>query len=257
MSDVSPLESKSCAHCILPAWSAPPHVSALTTTRQGGVSTGPYASMNLALHVGDDPVAVNENRRRLRLSLPVHTEPYWLNQTHGNRVVSVETDSEVRDADGAYTTVPGQVLSVLTADCLPVVLTNGIGTEIAVVHAGWRGLASGILSNAAACFSDTRDMHAWMGPAIGADSFEVGDDVKQAFCENMASHAQFFKPHGVPGKYLCDLYGLARAQLHESDCVQVSGGEYCTFAQAGSFHSHRRDGVPSGRMATVAWINSV
>lgn len=235
-------------------WSAPTDITAFTSTRQGGVSRGPYSSMNLGMHVGDNTAVVLKNRQRLQDLTSMPEQPRWLNQTHSTNVVLAEAVSSADEADGSYTQTPGVVLAVLTADCLPVVITNGHSSELAVVHAGWRGLAGGILDNAIACFKDKRALQAWLGPAIGSRAFEVGEDVRAAFVQRQASHGLYFKPGVSDDKYWCDLYSVARSELAYLGCQAVSGGDYCTFTHADRFHSHRRDGVPSGRMATVAWI---
>jgi YfiH family protein len=238
---------------ILPEWSAPRHIKAFTTTRRGGISEGPYQTMNLGLHVGDEHAAVLENRRRLLQVMSMPCEPLWLNQTHSAKVIDADVQG-VCAADGAYTDHSGVVLAVLTADCLPIVIVDRDGIELAVVHAGWRGLAGGIVENAVGRFRSVCGLQAWLGPAIGSRAFEVGDDVKTAFVTKVGSHEQFFKPGISAGKYWCDLYALARAELVAAGCDQVFGGQYCTYSQSEYFHSHRRDGTPSGRMATVAWI---
>lgn len=239
---------------IRPTWAAPTGITAFTTTRQGGISTGPYHSMNLGLHVGDSEPAVLGNRQRLQELAALPEEPRWLRQTHSTNVLSVENVSDDCETDGAYTAASGVVLAVLTADCLPVVIINGQGSELAVVHAGWRGLAGGILDNAIAHFTDKSELQAWLGPAIGPQAFEVGDDVKAAFVQRRQAHERFFKSGVADGKYWCDLYSIATAELAHLECHRVSGGNHCTYTQADKFHSHRRDGVPSGRMATIAWI---
>ena len=239
--------------CLAPQWQVPSHVTVLCTTRKGGVSQAPFDSLNLGLHVGDDAQAVQENRRRLRDSFVLPGTPFWLNQTHSTNVV---TAGESVDADGSWTQEQDHVLAVLTADCLPVVISNLAGTQIAVVHAGWRGLANGILENALTAFNASDPLHAWLGPAIGSEAFEVGEEVRAAFTERNALHASAFKPRKTEGKFLADLYALARNELQQARTVCVTGGEYCTFQQSSLFHSHRRDGLLSGRMATVAWIGA-
>lgn len=238
---------------ILPGWSAPRHIKAFTTTRNGGISEGPYQTMNLGLHVGDERTRVLENRKRLLQAMSLPCEPLWLNQTHSVDVIDADVEG-LRSADGAYTNHTDVVLAVLTADCLPIVIVDRKGTELAVVHAGWRGLAGGIVENAVRRFSNNGGLQAWLGPAIGPLAFEVGEDVKTAFSERVRSHERFFKPGIAIGKYWCDLYSLARAELVAAGCEQVVGGDFCTYSQGEEFHSHRRDGIPSGRMATVAWI---
>lgn len=233
----------------------PENIVALTSTRVGGVSRAPFDTMNLGLHVGDEEQAVQENRKRLaeRISLP--DTPLWLNQTHSSHVENVSTRC-VNDinADGSFTNEPGKVLGVLTADCLPIVIAASDGSQLAVVHAGWRGLASGIVGNALTLFSEAMSLQAWLGPAIGASRFEVGEDVREAFCDIYAGNRVHFASTAVAGKYMADLYALARVELRRHGCESVAGGEYCTYTQSDMFHSYRRDGVRSGRMATLAWM---
>ncbi|MFT5894022.1 MAG: YfiH family protein [bacterium] len=257
---------------LVPDWAVSSRVTAFTTTRLGGVSQAPYDSLNLGLHVNDERVAVQENRRRLQDSFALPSNPCWLNQTHSADVVnlsaegdssqyrtegfsSIVTSDGTHSADGACTDIVDTVLAVLTADCLPVVISDTEGSSVAVIHAGWRGLAAGILDNALAAFDPHTELHAWMGPAIGPSAFEVGEDVLEAFVERNALHQSLFSPRSTKGKYLADIYGLARAELNASRSVTVTGGNYCTYSQANWFHSYRRDGVKTGRMATVAWIS--
>ena len=244
---------------LVPDWAVSSRVTVFSTTRLGGVSEAPYDSLNLGSHVNDDPVAVEENRRRLCDSFALPSSPCWLNQTHSSEVIKLP-DTEFasgvsRSADGVWTDSVDTVLAVLTADCLPVVISDTEGSNVAVIHAGWRGLAAGILNNALAVFDPQAELHAWMGPAIGPSSFEVGEDVLEAFVNRNALHHSLFSPRASKGKYLADIYGLARAELTASRRVTVTGGDYCTYSQESWFHSHRRDGVKTGRMATVAWIS--
>lgn len=236
----------------LPAdWPAPSHVRAGTTLRTGGVSEPPYHSLNLATHVGDLPQRVAENRARLRAGLALPGEPWWLAQCHGTRVASWgEADAR---ADGACCSATGQVLAVLTADCLPVVLCDRAGSELAVLHAGWRGLAAGILeAGLARLRSPPGSVLAWLGPAIGAARYEVGAEVRSAFLEVRPALAPCFTPTR-PEHWLADLTGVARALLRDSGVAEVHGGGRCTSQEAGAFFSHRRDGL-TGRMATLAWL---
>lgn len=256
---------------LVPDWGVSSRVTAFTTTRQGGVSQAPYDSLNLGLHVNDERSAVVENRRRLEDSFALPSSPCWLNQTHSAKLVKLplagdsgstamgvdghQPSAAPSTADGAWTDQQDVVLAVLTADCLPVVIANTEGTRLAVVHAGWRGLAAGILENALAAFDSRTELHAWMGPAIGAQAFEVGEDVRSAFIERNREHSASFVSRTAKGKYWADIYALARTELQARRRVTVAGGDYCTLSQANWFHSHRRDGSRSGRMATVAWIS--
>jgi hypothetical protein len=236
---------------IIPDWPAPPRVRALITTRTGGVSRGPYASLNLGDHVGDDPRAVAENRRLLRRHLPA--EPRWLAQVHGTRVVRAESVAGPEQADAAYTSAPDTVCAVMTADCLPVLLCDADGTEVAIAHAGWRGLAQGVVERTVAAMA-RRPEHllAYLGPAIGPAAFEVGDEVRAAFLARGAAAGSAFRPHGA-GKWLADIYELARQRLRGAGVERVSGGDYCTVADGARFFSYRRDKV-TGRMASLVWL---
>ncbi len=237
---------------IVPDWPAPARVRAVATTRRGGVSQGGYAGLNLALHVGDDEAAVRENRRRLRTALSLPGEPCWLEQVHGSRVVPAVAGER---ADGAFTTRSGQVCAVLTADCLPVLLCDRGGDWVAAVHAGWRGLAAGVLEQAVARWpGEAAELLAWLGPAIGAAQFEVGDEVRQAMLAGDAGAGEAFRPSRQPGRWLADLYALARRRLLGSGVAAVYGGGYCTYRESGRFFSYRRDGA-CGRMASLIWLH--
>lgn len=225
-------------------------------TRKGGVSAPPFDALNLGLHVGDSADAVMENRRMLKESLSLPALPVWLNQTHGTQILDVTPEGyDSVDADGSYTCMTNTVLAILTADCLPLVISDIAGTQLAVVHAGWRGLAKGIVNQALKRFDNCAEVCAWLGPAIGPTRFEVGDDVRDAFIQRNVANAEHFADGKVVGKYWADIYALARTELHDAGC-KTYGGEYCTHAQADLFHSHRRDGKYSGRIATVAWISA-
>ncbi len=237
-------------------WSVPAGVHAVCTTRLGGVSRGVYASFNLGMHVGDDPQAVTCNRERLRSMLALEVEPCWLVQVHGNRLVQALPQNQGQQADGSYATAAGQVCCVMTADCLPVVLYNPEAGRLAVVHAGWRGLAAGIVEKALPLIGGTEAGHAavvaWLGPAIGPQRFEVGPDVVDTFVDLSAQHAAAF--HQVSEhKWMADLYTLARQKLAARGVTRVYGGDYCTMSDERLFYSYRRDRV-TGRMATLAWL---
>ncbi len=237
---------------IEPEWPVSSRVHAFTTTRQGGFSEPPYESWNLALHVGDDSIKVKKNRSILEGELISVQEIGWLNQVHGTQVVELtETGIQSPEADGVFTSLRHKACAVMTADCLPVFLVNKQETWVAAIHAGWRGLVDGILEQAVQAYgSDSEDLIAWLGPAISARHFEIGDDVRQLFLSQSEKDGKFFKP--FKEKYLADLYGIARRKL-EARNLQVYGGDYCTYNQSELFYSYRRDGV-TGRMASVIWI---
>jgi YfiH family protein len=237
--------------CIRPDWPQPPAVRACSTTRAGGVSRGPWSGLNLGDHVDDDPAAVAENRARLAAHLGLPREPQWLEQVHGTRVRMPGAAGTC--ADACVEDRPGRVCVVLTADCLPVLLCNVAGTRVAAAHAGWRGLLAGVLEQTVAAFDDRPGrVMAWLGPAIGPDAFEVGDEVRAAFVAEDAAAQARFRAHGA-GHWLADLYGLARDRLARVGVSRVSGGGLCTFSTAERFFSYRRDGI-TGRMASLIWL---
>lgn len=237
-------------------WAAPPQVQVRTTTRCGGVSGPPYESLNLATHVGDDPARVGANRARVRKALGLPSDPAWLEQHHGTRVIDLGQGDE-RRADGSYTRDEGVVCAILTADCLPIVITDRSGAELAALHGGWRGLAAGIIDAGLARMRAPRgELIAWLGPAIGAERYEVGEEVLEAFARQAPGLGSAFAPTR-PGHYRCDLYAIARAILHARGVTSVHGGSHCTYRDAARFYSYRRDGGngrDTGRMATLAWI---
>ena len=239
------------AKFIVPDWPAPPHVRALTTTRRGGHGGGAYASFNLATHVGDDAAIVAANRRLL--DEHVAAPPRWLNQVHGVHCVDAETAVDGAEADASFVRSPKRACAVLTADCLPLLLCDAGGTVVAAAHAGWRGLAAGVIEATVAAMRVPGDrLLAWLGPAIGPAAFEVGDEVRAEFLRDDAQAAAAFVAHG-DGKWLCDLYALARLRLARLGVAQVAGGGFCTHAERERFFSYRRDGA-TGRMATLIWL---
>ena len=239
---------------ILPDWPAPPNVRCLVTTRHGGVSTEGYTSLNLGDHVGDDPLAVAENRRRVSAVLPA--APFWLSQVHGVNVLDAGKKpvmASAPEADAAFSRQSGTVCAVLTADCLPVLLCNLSGTVVAAAHAGWRGLHAGVLEQTvAATGCPGAELLAWLGPAIGPNKFEVGDDVRSVFVTANAEAESAFKVL-QDGKWLADLYLLARLTLARVGVTALYGGNFCTVQEATRFFSYRRDGV-TGRMASLIWL---
>jgi YfiH family protein len=238
---------------ILPDWPAPANVRAAVTTRTGGVSHAPYDSFNLATHVGDDPTAVHGNRARLRTALVLPAEPLWLKQVHGVSVADAAQGGTEPEADGAFAAQPGAVCAVLTADCLPVLLCNQAGTKVAALHAGWRGLAGGVIeAGVKALDVPGSELLAWLGPAIGPEVFEVGPEVRTAFVQHDAQAAQAFRA-ARDGKYLADIYLLARLRLQRLGVAAVSGGGFCTVTDGARFFSYRRDGA-TGRMAALIWL---
>lgn len=247
----------------MPEWPAPRAVHACTTTRHGGVSVAPFEAMNLAAHVGDNEHAVCENRRQLVEILDLPKEPVWLSQVHGSCVVNAAniTASTTPVADAVYSDCPDQVCAVLTADCLPLLLCDHMGTCVAAVHAGWRGLAAGVIeSTITALKIAPQELMAWMGPAIGPQSFEVGDEVREIFLYHNRAAAGAFMPSTRQAEptsphWFADIYQLARLRLAALGVQNIYGGNFDTFSDT-RFYSYRRDGV-IGRMATLIWIDAV
>ncbi|HEX2605257.1 MAG TPA: peptidoglycan editing factor PgeF [Oxalicibacterium sp.] len=246
---------------ILPQWGSPlPMIGALSTTRACGFSAAPYddaqgsGGLNLGLHVGDLAENVQRNRAQLRRHLPA--EPVWLTQVHGTRVVDAAGVTEAAEADASFTTQPGVVCAIMTADCLPVLFADKAGKVVGAAHAGWRGLAAGVLENTIEQMrgAGAADLLAWLGPAIGPAHFEVGEEVRQAFVDRAAIHADAFTPIiARSGKYLADLYRLATHILNAAGVTEVRGGRFCTLAERQRFYSYRRDGT-TGRMASLIWL---
>ncbi len=239
-------------HCIVPDWPAPANVKALQTTRHGGVSAAPYDTLNLGMHVGDNPQAVARNRQLLEPLVP--SEPVWLEQVHGTVVANADAASCRVQADACIARHRGAVCVVMTADCLPILLCDEAGTVVAAVHAGWKGLAAGVIeATVNAMEVAPHRLIAWLGPAIGQEAFEVGAEVRAVFIAHQARAAEAFVAHGGQGKYHADLYLLARQRLEALGIRKMSGGNYCTYRQKDKFFSYRRDGV-TGRMGTFIWL---
>jgi YfiH family protein len=237
-------------------WPAPPGVVAFTTVRHGaGVSAPPFDAFNMGLRSGDDPEAVARNRFALRELAGLPSAPRWLRQVHGTRVRRFDApvdEADEPEADAAVTSTAGVVLAILTADCLPVVMAARDGGEVAAAHAGWRGLAAGVLeATLAAMHAPPGEVVAWLGPAAGPSAYEVGRDVFDAFVEREPDARTAFRPTR-PGHWHVDLYALARRRLHAAGVGAVHGGTHCTLSDPGRFFSHRRD-ARTGRMATLAW----
>ncbi|MBN7827119.1 peptidoglycan editing factor PgeF [Bowmanella dokdonensis] len=238
-------------HFIYPDWPAPKSVQAFCSTRQGGRSQAPFDSFNMGLHVGDDPQHVQDNRQQL----PEHQQIVWLSQVHGNRVVRLTRGSEQdQQADAAFSVMPGVTCAVMTADCLPVLFCHKFGHAVAAAHAGWRGLAAGVLENTLKNLpGGAGDYLAWLGPAISAKSFVVGEDVKSAF----PAQQKAFKLHPqMSHKYLADIYQIARHKLQVAGLQEIYGGGFCTYTDKERFYSYRRDGQ-TGRMVSAIWLTEL
>lgn len=239
-------------HCLVPDWPVPQNVKALQTTRRGGVSAAPYDSLNLGDHVGDAPLAVARNRALLGALLP--SEPVWLKQVHGTTVIDVRVAGcAAPEADACISRERGAVCVVMTADCLPLLLCDEQGSVVGAAHAGWRGLCDGVLEQTVAAMGvPPRRLLAWLGPAIGPQAFEVGDEVRSAFIAKQAQAAEAFTAH-APGKWLADIYRLARLRLGALGVARIHGGGLCTVGDRERFFSYRRDGA-TGRMGTFIWL---
>lgn len=243
-----------------PAWLAPPRVAAFTTLRGAagdGASQAPFEHFNLGTQCGDAPAAVAANRARLHALGRLPGEPRWLRQVHGTDVVRMEAaggTAEAPAADAAVTAAAGVVLAILTADCLPVLFCGADGREVGAAHAGWRGLAAGVLERTVATMRTAPEaLLAWLGPAAGPRAYEIGPEVRAAFVDRDPAAASAFVPTR-PGHWHVDLYALGRQRLARAGVTRVYGGERCTISEPRHFFSHRRDGR-SGRMATLIWID--
>ncbi|MES2822403.1 MAG: peptidoglycan editing factor PgeF [Pseudomonadota bacterium] len=247
---------------IMPHWPAPGNVLTCITTRKSGHSAPPYEQNNLGLHVGDDPSKVQQNRTEVYNALDLIKAPQWLEQIHGVKVIKAKDDGLVRTADGSFTDEPGQACVVMTADCLPILLCDKKGTQVAAIHCGWRSLAKGIAFRALQKFScPPENILAYFGPAISQTYFEVGIDVLEAFfkasrnLKHTENIAAAFTPAARPLHFYADIYALARAELNALGVSQIYGGDACTYGDSERFYSYRRDGV-TGRMASLIWLAS-
>ena len=233
-------------------WAAPAQVHAGITTRSGGASLPPFNGFNLAGHVGDEAEAVAKNRLQLRRQLNLPAEPLWLQQQHGNRVTRAETE-QPGPADGAYTGMGGVVCAVLTADCIPLLLCNRDGTEIAALHIGWRGLCKRIIKHGISMFDAApHDLCAWIGPHISQEQYEVGTDVVSA-CSSIWDETRLAITPGRAGHWYLDLGQLVKTELRQLGVTDISDCRQCTYSNKAMFYSYRRDGV-TGRMASLIWM---
>lgn len=240
---------------IIPDWPAPSGIKAFTTTRIGGLSRGAYSTFNLGLHVGDEDQRVVRNRKRLREILRLPSEPMWLDQIHGKKCEKWRESSEAVTADASYSGQPNKVCLVMTADCLPILICNKAGNWVSACHAGWRGLAAGVIENSLSKYEGNKsnDLIAWIGPAISQKHFEVGVEVKNEFLKLDDSFEQFFIKN-KHSKFQFDFVALAKKKL-ENWGVSCFGGNYCSFDDPEQFYSYRRDGT-TGRMASLIWFEN-
>jgi YfiH family protein len=249
---------------LTPDWPVPATVRALSTLRAGGASGPPFASLNLGSHVGDDATAVAENRCALRDAAALPAEPAWLEQVHGTHVLDLDSEalagaaSPTRPADAAVTRQPERVCAILTADCLPILFASAVGDRVGATHAGWRGLAAGVIeATVAALGTPPRQLLAWLGPAIGPRHFEVGAEVREEFLrragagDTAAVNAAFVA--NARGRYMADLYALAGLRLRRLGVERIYAGGECTYTDDARYYSHRRDGR-TGRQATLIWL---
>jgi YfiH family protein len=244
-------------------WGSPQQIKTMITNRHGGFSQPPFDSLNLGSHVGDDPTTVKKNREALKIVLP--NEPIWLNQVHGTQVIDADCRndwSDVPSADASVTSTPGKVLAIMTADCLPVLLASSDGKVVGAAHAGWRGLAAGVIEQTVALMRSKQtqqaqtqsDIIAYLGPAIGPHAFEVGSEVRDIFMAQNPVSAACFEQLKENGKYLADIYGLATLRLNALGVEQIEGGDECTL-QNPDYFSYRRD-QQTGRMGSFIWIET-
>lgn len=235
---------------LTPDWPAPASVKACVTTREGGVSEAPFDSLNLGDHVDDRPEAVAENRRRLTEHFSI--QPAWMQQVHGIAVAHADP-GVVATADASWTTTPGIACTAMTADCLPALFCDRAGTRVAAAHAGWRGLAAGVLEATLDSLDvPAEDVLVWLGPAIGPKAFEVGPEVREVFINQLPEAAQAFVPSDNAGKFMADIYMLARLRLAERGVTAVYGGGFCTVTDP-RFFSYRR-APRTGRFASLVWL---
>jgi YfiH family protein len=244
--------------CIIPGWPAPANVKALQTTRRGGISGTPYDSFNLGDHVGDEPLAVERNRILLNTLLP--SEPVWLEQSHGIVVANADRADCVPQADACIARHRAAVCVVMTADCLPILLCDKQGSVVGAAHAGWKGLAAGVIEATVQAMNVAPpNLMAWLGPAISQQAFEVGHEVHAAFIAAHSQAASAFIPapkeegKGAEKKWFADIYALARLRLNALGITQIYGGDRCTYCEREHFFSYRRDGA-TGRMGTFIWL---
>lgn len=246
------------SHYLIPDWPAPSHIRAYTTLRADGHSAAPFNKFNLAKDIGDTPDAVTANREQLKEELGITQEPAWLKQVHGTTVIPAENVNDLTfEADASYTHTPQVVCAVTTADCLPLLLCDERGTEVAAIHAGWRGLAAGVIEATIEKLTQPYEFWlAWLGPAIGPTAFEVGDEVREHFINADPNAVVAFQSIG-PNAWYADLYLLAKQRLAKFGIKRVYGGDCCTFKDATRFYSYRRDKGKTGRMASLIWIEKI
>ena len=251
-----PSQHQALPQFITAKWPAPSKIKACTTTRHGGLSKGPYASLNVNTKGGDDPQIVAANRDLLKTHLNLPSAPYWLHQVRGATVVPYNPTNAYPEADGCYANEPGQVCAIVTADCLPILLCAEDKPFVMALHAGWQGLSRNIIAQGLSCApSAPEKLLAWIGPCISGAVYEVGADLYERFIGADADTAAYFQPKTTPNKWLLDLVGIARLQLERLGVTKIYGVEWCTLSQPEQFFSYRRDGKACGGMASLIWID--
>lgn len=241
---------------ITPNWKASNNIKAYSTTRHGGLSKAPFSSLNLGSHVGDDLTTVLLNRKSIQQSLQLPSEALWLTQTHSTLILHSDEHTQDKEADAIITNKKNHCLAIMTADCLPILLSNEKGTQIAAIHAGWKSLCNGIIEKTMARLNTKNDTFmAWLGPCISQKYFEVGAEVREAFCQKSSSNADGFVKNPITHNYHACLKTLARSQLMPLGVTEVTQSQLCTYEHANDFFSYRREGI-TGRMATFIWIEN-
>lgn len=243
------------SYLLIPDWPAPANIKACTTTRLGlGVSQPPYDQFNLADRVNDNPLHVKQNRAQLKEALLLPEEPIWLKQTHSNLVLSAQPYNRDQEGDASIASHASQVCAILTADCLPILICQRDGSQVAAIHAGWRGILNGVIENTINALSTNPDeLLVWFGPAISQSHYEVGDEMRDSFLAHDPHTASAFTP-SPNNRWLANLYQLADFRLRKQGITQIYGGTYCTYSDAARFYSYRRDGAQTGRIASLIWI---
>lgn len=244
-------------HYLIPDWPAPKNVRAYSTTRQNGHSKPPYDSFNFSFSSGDNLEHVKANRQQLRNELHLSSEPFWIKQVHGNIVIDADHAIEAPVGDASFSVLPNTICVISTADCLPVLFCNRAGNKVAAAHAGWRGLAAGVIeATLNALQIPPQDTLIWLGPAIGPKVFEVGEEVRQQFLQVDPAAVTAFIPSHNSGKWLADLYALAKQRLHRAHVTEIYGGNFCTYTDRERFFSYRRDQGKTGRMLSLIWFEN-
>lgn len=240
-------------HFIQPDWPASDNIIAYTTTRQGGISKAPFDSLNLAVHVEDDEHDVKQNRKLLQQALDLNQPIQWIDQVHGTHAIQIDKENDKLEADACFTQAFQTVCAVLTADCLPILLCNDSGNEVAAIHAGWQGILAGVIEETVKSLkSPGSRLYAWLGPAIGPQAFEINDEIRLDFTQKNGENSSAFEQRD--GSWYADIFQLGRIALNSQGVSQIFGGDYCTVTDETLFYSYRRDDKKTGRMASLIYI---